>query len=213
MTNQLYLHEKLNCHDIIKDSCIENINKYRIYHDPFGVVRSNQGGYHSHNFYDSEENNILNSGLIDQQWYINWSTEVYARVNSFISKFNPKFIPKRDLYFWINVNYKNNYNTIHEHLSLNDYLNEQTMNFDFKPYVYLSGVYYLKKPKESGDLIFTPPSYLVYLNHMFDHDFSYKVQAEEGDLVLFFPHEYHCVETNISNDERISIAFNLIHRT
>jgi len=202
MIGNLYLHEKLKCHDIIKDSCIENINKYKMHHDPFGIVRSNQGGYHSHYFIDTEENSILNSGLIDQNWYINWITEIHAKVENFISNFNPKFKPKKYLSFWINVNYKNNYNTIHQHSS-------DLNNFNYQTYAYLSGVYYLKKPKDSGDLIFTPPSNMVYLNHMFNYDFSSKVRAEEGDLILFFPHENHCVEANLTNDERISIAFNM----
>jgi len=205
MINKLYLHEKMNCHEIIKDVCIKNINKYKMHHDPIGIVRSNQGGYQSHQFYDTEENNILNSGLIDQNWYINWVTEVHAKVDNFISNFNPKFKPKKDLSFWLNVNYKNNYNIIHSHIDQS----REFKNFNLDLYTYLSGVYYLKKPKNSGDLIFTPPSNIIYLSHMFNYDFSSKIQAEEGDLILFFPHENHCVESNNADDERISIAFNM----
>lgn len=61
---------------------------------------------------------------------------------------------------------------------------------------WLSGVYYLKVPKNSGNLI------------MHDGEERTTIEAEEGKLVLFSSSNVHEVSENKSNQQRLSIGIN-----
>jgi predicted 2-oxoglutarate/Fe(II)-dependent dioxygenase YbiX len=64
----------------------------------------------------------------------------------------------------------------------------------------LSGVFYLSVPEgDSGNIIFTNKD---------GSDNS--IHPVNGDLLLFSPSMIHRVETNNTNEERISLAFNYI---
>ena len=82
---------------------------------------------------------------------------------------------------WINFSYPKSYNKSHNH------------SLDFNKNIF-SGVYYVKVPEESGDLIF-PNS-------------GDRISPKEGMTVLFHSSIWHAVEPNLSNDLRISFAFN-----
>ena len=60
----------------------------------------------------------------------------------------------------------------------------------------LSGVYYVKVPRESGDLVLR------------DGHFRIQVTPSEGMFLFFPPSLSHRVETNRSGEQRLSIAFN-----
>lgn len=78
---------------------------------------------------------------------------------------------------------------------------------------FISGVYYVKKPKDSGDLIIHSPYKYQMLQAPITKVNQYTVRtipitSEAGVLVLFQSFTEHSVQANKSNDDRISISFN-----
>jgi|TARA_R100000656_G_scaffold28840_1_gene25107 hypothetical protein len=70
-------------------------------------------------------------------------------------------------------------------------------HFDDKYPISISGTYYLKKPKNSGNIVF---------------DEEGVVNVEENDLLVFHQFKdggYHWTESNNSNEDRIVISFNM----
>lgn len=61
----------------------------------------------------------------------------------------------------------------------------------------LSAVYYIRVPKNSGDLI------------LYNADNSIRIRPQEGKLVLFAPAVLHEVTTNLSPELRLSVAMNI----
>ena len=105
------------------------------------------------------------------------------------------------LSMWANVNGYKDYNLIHTHGGS-----------------VISGVYYLKNPKNSGDLFFVNPACEVieYLwgccikEYTQQNSPHWNILVEEGDLVLFPSWLRHGVKPNLNKKEnRISIAFNI----
>lgn len=101
--------------------------------------------------------------------------------------------------FWINVNKKGSYNSLHNHLPNS-----------------ISGVYYLNVPKNSGRLVFCNKfDYKKDASFFCDTDISsyykthYYITPQKDDLFLFQSDLNHFVEPNHSNKQRISISFNI----
>jgi uncharacterized protein (TIGR02466 family) len=100
--------------------------------------------------------------------------------------------------FWINSNNKNDYNLLHNHPECN-----------------ISGVYYIKSPENSGRIVFQNGD-LTKMNSKNQYCFDdanfysrYFLPVSQYDLILFPSETFHYVEPSRSNDERISVAFNL----
>ena len=98
---------------------------------------------------------------------------------------------------WINVNKKNDWNAIHSHGQYN-----------------LSGTYYVKVPKDSGQIVFRDPrpsaiSNLFMVN-TFDKGEFRKVKTIEGLLILFPSYLEHFVEPSNADEDRISISFDVV---
>jgi uncharacterized protein (TIGR02466 family) len=103
---------------------------------------------------------------------------------------------------WINVNKKSDYNTAHVH-----------------PGSLISGVLWIKTPEKCGLLKFLSPNHFnesilvenvddeIKVNHNYSPHFTFNPKA--GTMILFPSHLYHLVEPNESDEDRISIAFNL----
>lgn len=87
---------------------------------------------------------------------------------------------------WVNISPPLSYNRFHNH-SINDDNS-------------LSGVLYLKTPLKSGDINFYPSLDT-------NHPYSYSPTPKE--LLIFRQKLIHSVSPNFSQDDRISIAFNL----
>ena len=85
-------------------------------------------------------------------------------------------------HWWLNVNYPQCYNNPHLHGEPGN------------PKKEFSGVYYVKVPEESGDLVFPMTESFI--------------SPAPGDLVTFSADVLHGVEPNFSDDIRISLAFN-----
>ena len=126
---------------------------------------------------------------------------------------------------WININKRGDYNVAHDH-----------------PNSTISGVFWIKTPKNCGNFVFRNPQFFVEnLLIQFKRDMNsekkafitldkfgtsndlsnknvqkeqnyylnYNFEPKEGKMILFASHLLHGVEENQSNEDRISIAFNL----
>jgi uncharacterized protein (TIGR02466 family) len=103
--------------------------------------------------------------------------------------------------FWLNVNRKYNYNSVHSH-----------------PFSVVSGVLYIKVPKgDSGNIRFyRNDGFSDYVPQGMGNDtpdtFSeFTIVPEPNKLILFPSYIKHSVESNLSeaqDDVRISLAFN-----
>ena len=100
---------------------------------------------------------------------------------------------------WININEEGSYNLAHSH-----------------PGSQVSGCFYIKVPKNSGNLVFRSPN---PIQHFFParvikqyNNFSaglWTIDSKDNLLVLFPSWLEHYVEQNNTKDDRISIAFNI----
>ena len=103
---------------------------------------------------------------------------------------------------WKNINAPGNFNVKHDHPKSN-----------------LSGVLWIKTPKNSGNLVFTSPQLfnkfqeLNYYTDEFKYDtksyMTYYFPPTEGRILLFPSSLEHEVEENKSNEDRISYSFNI----
>ena len=101
---------------------------------------------------------------------------------------------------WANIHKKNGITLTHSHES---------------DQVHIAGVYYLKKPENSGHLIVSNP--LSTLNGYLMKDFigwpdlvpNTKIKSNEGGVVLFPSWLEHSTEPNKSDKDRICISFNI----
>tara|TARA_R100000008_G_scaffold84444_2_gene71851 strand:+ start:6 stop:572 length:567 start_codon:yes stop_codon:yes gene_type:complete len=108
------------------------------------------------------------------------------------NKLNEKFGKEKITDVWININKKNSYNLAHCHSNC-----------------LYSGVYYIKVPENSGDLVFLDPYKFHNLSIINDKKVSeHSIISEEGVLWIFRGWLPHKVKKNLSNDDRISLAFN-----
>ena len=79
----------------------------------------------------------------------------------------------------------------------------------------ISGAYYVRAPKKSGDIVFYDPrpapvyTYPKALNPNLLNAQVNGISPKEGALVLFPSYLDHSVNENLSNEERIVISFNI----
>ena len=149
-----------------------------------GNSLSNVGGFQSQSLNIIDEN-------IKQNLFVKPALE-------YIKQFNRNY--KIELAnFWINSNNKNDYNLLHSHSECN-----------------ISGVYYIQATENSGRIVFQNGDLtkMSSKNQFFFDDPNfysrYFIPVNDYDLILFSSDTFHYVEPNRSNDERISVAFNLI---
>ena len=154
--------------------------------DPIGVSISNRGGWQSKGF------DIINEDDVLQLFLINC-----------LSNFPPikKSVELRG-YAWININKPGDYNIKHVHPTNN-----------------LSGVLWIKCLENSGDIVFdSPNNFESFLeNKSYNDDFkksnfiddSYHCYPTEGRIIVFPSHLEHHVQENKSNEDRISVSFNI----
>ena len=150
-----------------------------------GRTASNRGGYQSLAF-------PVKGGDILQDLLIN--------IISNIPSFNNNVDVVCDS--WVNINPPLSFNVKHCH-----------------PNCDIAGVLWIKIPENSGDIVFHSPYNYISYNEMicytrefqekgkYFHD--YKFPAREGNLLLFPAHIEHKVGENNSDEDRISVSFNL----
>ena len=158
---------------------------------PVGVERSNEG-----NSWHSKDNYMSGNNLI--------SSILFSSINSYFV--NKKILKEGSQYCisnaWININSKGGSNALHNH-----------------PSSALAGVFWVKIPKDSGNLVFKNPHSFVenstltrysdQLTSSSNKYESYYLEPQEGQFVLFPSHIHHKVRENLSDKDRISISFNL----
>ena len=105
---------------------------------------------------------------------------------------------------WANINPPGGYNRPHIH-----------------PNSHFSGVYYIKAPQNSGDIVFNDPrsgAHMIMPERIKDSKppshlwREVRINPLEGRLIMFPSWLWHCVEPNGSNDIRISVSFNFIQK-
>ena len=175
-----------NFKDIEKDliKCAYDYRKK----DPKGRVISNEGGWQSSLI--QNDDNIIKSTLM--------------KVISSYFQSNKIFEYGGDLdTLWININGKGHYNKLHHH-----------------PLSDLSGVFWIKASKNSGNLEFTCPHDFVQANEMSCYTkkyrddnkifSSYYFNPSAGRVMIFPSFLLHHVLPNNSDEDRISVSFNLL---
>ena len=160
-----------------------------------GRTVSNIGGFQSN--YVDENNPLIVSFFEETKKHIIDYVEAYDLDEAYVPKLSG---------LWFNVNKKGNFNKVHNHLG-------GSVNCSF------SAAYYLKTPKNSGKINFTNPDPYFPMNPFFSKKLKfgncfnspeYWVVPKEMDLIIFPSSLIHYVEPNLSNEERISLSFNII---
>ena len=107
---------------------------------------------------------------------------------------------------WKNINEPNNFNIKHNH-----------------PRSDLSGVLWIKTPKNCGNLVFTSPQFFDKFQELYSYNDEFQLKSNAYMTYYFVPKECrilifpssleHEVEKNKSSEDRISYSFNikLIH--
>ena len=101
---------------------------------------------------------------------------------------------------WVNQNFVADYNMPHNHVG---------------PTVQFSGIWYIKAPKNCGDVLFLnksensdPTNLFKYIDDPLSW-IDYRITPEENRLILFPSTLVHLVEPSRSSQDRISVAFNV----
>ena len=148
-----------------------------------GVKKSNRGGWQSE-LYDSK--NEMFEPLIN---------EIREFCSNLPLNIKEIIIPQ----LWVNVNKRGDWNIIHQH-----------GQYD------LSGTYYVKVPKDSGRLVFRDPRPAAIGNKFFVNRFDNgefkNVNVMEGMLGIWPAYLDHFVEPSDTDEERISISFDIVAR-
>ena len=156
--------------------------------DRFGINRSNLLGWHSKNF-DLE--------LEQLRFFVN---SISPQLNSVLADmgWDIKNQEVKITGMWAIINNKNSSNAMHIHSNN-----------------YISAAYYVKAPKNCGDIVFYDPRFaatyrypkISKTNKLNSNIVSF--QPKEGMLVLFPSYLQHSVNVNKTDEERIVISFNI----
>jgi len=172
--------------------------------DSKGRQVSNRGGWQSE---------LYDNTMYDSPGIFNiFETEITPIARKIWKEWGMPFEGK-NLCYWYNINRKYNFNALHNH-----------------PNSYMSGVYYLKVPKNSGNIVFRRCEAEADRMHFLSTELEkfstsvdnkhinnlHWVPPEPSKLILFPGHLNHEVEQNLTEDEddrRISFSFNYFLRT
>ena len=158
--------------------------------DPIGRKLSNRGGWQSNSY----ELHKCKSEMLQKV------------IRNLLSEFNKNLLRKDVCMIcegWMNINRPGDFNVKHNH-----------------PRSHLSGVLWIKVPKNSGSIMFHSPEifnrfqeldcytdeFCYDSNCYMTHDFT----PSEGKILIFPSSLEHEVKKNESNEDRISYSFNLV---
>ena len=158
----------------------------------FGTTdNSNRSGYHSPSF-TTKDQNKYNSFI--QLYNLIQISESFSRDTLIDKKLNSCI---DEISFWVNINKTHSYNVMHSHGRAD-----------------LIGIYYLSVPKDSGNFVILRNDGSQYCNLYGDRSDLLEVNLEpkEGRLYVMPGHLWHYVEASESQQDRISISFNVYLR-
>ena len=151
-----------------------------------GRYVSNRGGWQSPPFNITNKDDVMHSFLMK---CLNKFPTIKKSVNL-------------SVYAWININKPGDYNSKHHH-----------------PTCDLSGVVWLKAPQNSGEITFENPVEFQTYNLIQSHTEEYKKSNNfchtwffkpiEGRMLVFPSYLLHDVGENKSDEDRISVSFNI----
>ena len=169
----------------IQDELIDYVYKMRE-KDPVGNTISNRRGWQSSCFSLENEDDILQNFLTN---CLSEFPPIEKSIKLFVSA-------------WININPPEAFNLKHNH-----------------PTSDLSGVLWIKSQKDCGNIIFESPrsfathqeidSYTEDFKKNNNYFHSYYFPPTEGRIIVFPSHLEHFVDFNKSNEDRISVSFNI----
>ena len=146
----------------------------------FGRDVSNIGGYHSKTHYQSTKVSEPVEKLVKGVvWY-----------SSKILKDIDEKLRVRDFDWWFIMNARGNYNEAHSHGNTS-----------------LTAVFYVAAPENCGDLVLMRTDGGLYNGVI--RKTTHTVTPKAGRLVLFPAHLVHYVQPSETDEERISMAFNI----
>ena len=179
---------KIENHEEMNKQLIEYIYGLKK-EDDQGIKRSNVNGWHSKPF-KFEKGNAAFKFAMHVEKYI---FDVFKQYGWPYKADKVKISE-----MWSIINKKDSYNESHIH-----------------PNNFLSSVYYVQASKDCGNIIFNNPNQVSRNKYPLDikkTEFSaniQKIEAKEGTLLLFPSYLWHSVETNMSENDRIIISFNV----
>jgi len=181
----------------ITDFCYDLEKKF-----PKGRIRSNRGGWQL----PLDLENDKHTKMIFDEWL--------QKIQPFVLGFSNtiginEMVPLRLSGIWVNINRKGQYNVSHIH-----------------PFSYISSVFYVKVPKSAenaGSLVIESPieeKLYFYLPRTHDNSNSdvvtnnytrpsYEIIPKENEVLMFTSNLKHYVTPNLTDEDRISIAFNI----
>ena len=158
--------------------------------DSEGIQRSNVNGWHSKNFKIEKDNTPYN-----------FVKAIHGHIKEVIVEgFGWKYVPEKVgmSEIWAIINKKGTFNKSHNH-----------------PGSYLSAAYYVKAPRNCGNINFYDPNEIKKFNSPAIENLTelstsgFSIKPEEGNLLIFPSYLYHDVGKNLSDDDRIVISFNV----
>jgi uncharacterized protein (TIGR02466 family) len=172
-------------YSFIQPNLIEWIYDYQKITD--GVIISNRGGWQSpSDFYLDESFNIFTDYILKHALMGLGHYDLDFKLSN----------------MWININKKGDYNISHNH-----------------PQSIISGVFWAKTPEKCGSLVFHSPNDFTQnlllenvqpeVEKKQNYSSFYNFTPKEGTMIIFPSDLLHAVESNESDEDRISIAFNL----
>tara|TARA_B100000941_G_C28387620_1_gene490878 strand:+ start:18 stop:620 length:603 start_codon:yes stop_codon:yes gene_type:complete len=178
---------QLENYEKINEEMYDYIKKHQS-SDHVGINKSNIKGWHSKDF-DLSENEPQNFIFFISKHIEQLMTDMNWDTKKQIAKINN---------MWAIINTGGSANLRHQHGNST-----------------ISGAYYVRAPKNSGDIIFydpRPAPVYSYPNATTPNPLNAQVNGispKEGALVLFPSYLDHSVNENLSKDERIVISFNI----
>ena len=186
----LIIREKIENYDKYKEELILNAYEQEK-KDPDGLKNSKNLVWHSQSKYANSQNPV--SSIV-----INLIKSILNNKNVF----NIKDLSKAKMQMWININRPGDSNSKHNH-----------------PGSDLSGVFWVKSLQKSGNLTFYSPNVMTQMeqiNSIKDEigkklfiTPTVEIEPLEGVIVLFPSDLPHAVQKNNSDEDRISVSFNI----
>ena len=157
--------------------------------DSTGIIKSNLGGWQSDNIIYPDS----------PFFFLQDIEKICQEIAKDVLKINKSIFLNNA---WININQKDNSNQVHTH-----------------PNNILSGVYYVKTPEKCGNIVFRHPGFDMMerdweeivsdSDHNVYNSDTWWLPAKENTLYIFPSWIKHLVGPNMSDEDRISISFNV----